>query len=202
MKIIQLTFVILSSLLISLNSTAQKKDHNKSNKHMNKSSFENLVRRFDNPEREKWQKPDLVIEKLGDISNKVIGDIGSGTGYFAFRLAKKAKKVVAIDVDKRFLDFIKEKKKKTNIKNIKPRLVAYDDPKLANGELDAIITVNTYHQVDNRSKYFKKCKNLLATDGILMVIDFHKYQKVNFEPPNDHMVSVKQVKEELEKAGF
>ncbi|MBK7700753.1 MAG: hypothetical protein IPJ39_19500 [Saprospiraceae bacterium] len=38
-----------------------------------------------------WQKPGLVIEKLGDISDKVIADIGAGTGYFSLRLAPRAK---------------------------------------------------------------------------------------------------------------
>ncbi|MCK5367834.1 MAG: hypothetical protein KAQ62_04755, partial [Cyclobacteriaceae bacterium] len=30
-------------------------------------------------ERGSWQNPDLVIEKLGDLSGKIIADIGSGT---------------------------------------------------------------------------------------------------------------------------
>ncbi len=169
---------------------------------MNQQGFENLVHHFDNPERENWQKPGLVIGMLGDISNKTIGDIGSGTGYFTFRLAKKAKKVVAIDVDQRFIDFIKDKKKKNNIKNIAARLVDYDNPKLKNNELDAIITVNTYHHIDNRVAYFKKCIKGLANDGILMVVDFKKDEKINFGPPFDHKIPGEKVKEELEKAGF
>ncbi|NJO92951.1 MAG: hypothetical protein HC831_31295 [Chloroflexia bacterium] len=80
-------FFAISSTLI-----AQDEKHNKSNEHMNKTGFDNLVNHFDNPEREKWQKPDLVIDKLGDLSNKTIGDIGAGTGYFSFRLAKKQKR--------------------------------------------------------------------------------------------------------------
>lgn len=53
-----------------------------------------------------WQKPDLVLNTLGNLENKVVADIGAGTGYFSFRLAMRAKKVIAIDIDKDVLDTI------------------------------------------------------------------------------------------------
>ncbi len=201
MKTKLLITLAIGLLTMNLKVNAQEKDHNKSNKYMNKSKFDDLVERFDNPEREKWQKPGLVIEKLGDISDKTIGDIGSGTGYFSFRLAKKAKKVIALDVDERFLNFIKEKKKKDNISNVYTRLVEYDDPKLADNELDAIITVNTYHHINNRVEYFKKCKKGLSKNGILLIVDFKK-EEMNFGPPLSHKLSKKAVIDELEKAGY
>jgi len=201
MKTKLIVILVLGLLIVNCKLNAQEKEHNKSNAHMNKSKFDNLAERFENPEREKWQKPDLVIEKLGDISDKIIGDIGSGTGYFSFRLAEKAKKVIAIDVDERFLDFIKEKKKKNNISNVIPRLVEYDDPKLADNELDIIITVNTYHHINNRVEYFKKCKKGLTENGILLIVDFKKGE-TNFGPPLSHKISRKKVIEELENAGY
>jgi predicted methyltransferase len=35
---------------------------------------------FDNPERDKWQKPHEVIQSLNLKSDAIIADIGSGTG--------------------------------------------------------------------------------------------------------------------------
>jgi 2-polyprenyl-3-methyl-5-hydroxy-6-metoxy-1,4-benzoquinol methylase len=182
--------------------SAQEETHNKSNEHMNRARFDDLVNHFDNPEREKWQKPDLVIEKLGNLSNKTIGDIGAGTGYFSFRLAKKAKKVIAIDVDERFVDYVKAKKEKEKVENVEARLVEYDNPKLSDNELDAIIIVNTYHHINNRIDYFKKCLKGLSDNGTLMIVDFKKDKDINFGPPHDHKISHEQVEEEIEKAGF
>ena len=51
-----------------------------------------------------------VIASLGPLDGKTVADIGAGTGYFAFPLAKKAAKVIAIDIDQRFLDYIEQRK--------------------------------------------------------------------------------------------
>jgi len=56
------------------------------------------------------KKPEVVIAKLGDLSNMTVADIGAGTGYFSFRLAEKAEKVISIDIDERFLNYIENKK--------------------------------------------------------------------------------------------
>ena len=45
------------------------------------------------------------------LDGKTVADIGAGTGYFAFPLAKKAAKVIAIDIDQRFLDYIEQRKR-------------------------------------------------------------------------------------------
>ena len=53
--------------------------------------------------RQVWQKPNLVIELLGDLQDKTIADIGAGVGYFSFRLAEKANRVIAIEIDENSL---------------------------------------------------------------------------------------------------
>jgi tRNA uridine 5-carbamoylmethylation protein Kti12 len=75
-------------------------DHDKTghaNEHVHRHDFEILVQRFEDPKREEWQYPGLIIQKRGDVSGKKVGDIRAGTGYFSFRLAKLAKKVIAIE---------------------------------------------------------------------------------------------------------
>lgn len=52
------------------------------------------------PDRVIWQKPEMVMELLGDMKDKVVADIGAGTGFFTFRLLQQAKKVIAVDIDK------------------------------------------------------------------------------------------------------
>jgi len=81
------------------------------NKHMNSTSFEDLVIRFDSPERDAYQQPAKVLEYIGDVTGKKILDIGAGTGYFAFKLAAKGAEVIAGDVDDRFQNFIILRKK-------------------------------------------------------------------------------------------
>ena len=69
-------------------------------------SFDLQVKKYEDPRRQNWQDPKFVIEALGNLENKSIADIGSGTGYFTFQLAVPAKKVIAIDIEQRFLNYI------------------------------------------------------------------------------------------------
>jgi len=56
--------------------------------------------------RKEWQKPELVMQILGNLDGQVIADLGAGTGYFSFRLMRKAKHVIAIDIDPIMLKMI------------------------------------------------------------------------------------------------
>jgi len=87
-----------------------------SNIFMNQRSFEDLVNAFESEDREEWQKPDEVIALLGDIRGKTIMDIGAGTGYYAFRMTAKGAKVIAADVDDRFLNYMAAKKDSLNVR--------------------------------------------------------------------------------------
>ena len=76
------------------------------NQFMHQAEFDKLVARFEDPARAEWQKPEKIVASLEPLDRKTVADIGTGTGYFAFPIAKKAAKVIAIDIDKRFLDYI------------------------------------------------------------------------------------------------
>ncbi|MGB0932606.1 MAG: class I SAM-dependent methyltransferase, partial [Chitinophagales bacterium] len=125
--------ILLPIILIFISCDNSNPHHGQdANKHMNKSSFEDLVNRFEAEDRIKWQKPYQVIDKL-DIEGKTVVDIGAGTGYFAFRMLNKAKKVIAVDVDKRFIDYMNQRKRQVpdSLKSrFETRLGELNDPML------------------------------------------------------------------------
>ena len=79
------------------------------NQFMHQADFDQLAARFEDPARAEWQKPEKVIASLGPLEGKTVVDIGAGTGYFSFPISKQAAKVIAIDIDQRFLDYIAQK---------------------------------------------------------------------------------------------
>ena len=172
-----------------------------SNIFMNKNSFENLVERFESPEREQWQKPDEVIAMLGDIKGKTIMDIGAGTGYYGFRMTAKGAKVISADVDERFINFVKEKKVKLQDGLMETRLVEYDDPLLKANEVDHVIIVNTYHHLDDRVDYLSKVIKGIKKGGSIMVVDFKK-DVGEHGPPKRYRVSTDKLVKELKEVGF
>lgn len=177
-------------------------DSSSANAHMHGSDFESLARNFEDPGREKWQKPGEVIARLGDLSGKIVADIGAGTGYFSFPLAEKAKKVIAIDIDQRFLEYIDQKNRRLPAPlPIETRLATESDPRLQPGEANIAILVNTYHHIENRPEYFSGVRQLLAEEGAVVIVDFFK-KELPVGPPIRLKLAPETVAEELKRAGF
>lgn len=167
--------------------------------------LDNLIADFENKDRVIWQRPDKVIEFLGNLDNKVVADIGAGTGYFAFRLVPNAKRVIAIDIEPRFIEFMDNMKSKILSANLlhkfETRLATFDDPNLKVGEVNHVIVVNTYHQIEGRPIYFGKLKTKMMKGGKLLIIDFKKAD-LPIGPPKNLKLDAAQVEAELRGAGF
>lgn len=154
--------------------------------------------------RDVWQHPEYIINLLGDLSQKTVVDLGAGSGYFSFRLLNTAKKLVAVDIDQRFINFMNQKvlELEPNLKSkFEARLGLPDDPKLNQHEADIILIVNTYIYIKNRKDYFTKLKNAMNLGGKLVIVDF-KNVDMSIGPPTTIKLSGNQVVQELIAAGY
>lgn len=179
----------------------QHHQHGDANTYMNESEFQELVQRFENPEREEWQKPEKVLAFIGDLKGKTIIDIGAGTGYFVFRLSDEAEKIIAADADERFIEYIDDKNKKHRKKNLITRKAEYESAPVSENEADVVMMVNVYHHIENRVAYFKKVLTGLKNGGVLIVVDFKK-RALPVGPPPEMKLHADDVIEELKSAGF
>lgn len=169
-------------------------------------SLTDLIADYDPPNRELWQKPQLVIEKMGDLSNKTVADIGSGSGSFARRLTQVAKKVIAIEIDPRFIEYmdsIKRVELSENYQNrFETRLATTTDSKLETGEADIVIMVNTYLYVQDRAAYLRHLLERLPKGGRLVIVDFKKKKIPLRNPAQRFRLPLYQVEKELAQVGF
>ncbi len=181
----------------------EKHKHKGANHHMHQSSVEDLIEKFESPERDDYQKPDFVMEYLGDLKGLRVMEIGSGSGYFTARLAQAGATVIAGDVDDEFLSYLKNKLSENGLDSLPIELkkLPYDSPKLKSESVDKVFLVNTYHHIENRSSYFAEVRDGLKLDGELIIVDFFK-KEAPFGPPKEHKISINQVIEELQAAGF
>lgn len=177
--------------------------HGHANKYMNQKDFDELAAGFEEASRVEWQRPEEVIRLLGDLKDKTIMDLGAGTGYFAFRLQQRGTKVIAADVDQRFLDYMDSKRSDLSLDEtqLELRKVDYDDPKIEKEELDLFFTVDTYHHLENRSEYFPKVMAGLKPGGKAVIVDFKKMETPH-GPPARMRISTETIVAELEAAGF
>lgn len=166
--------------------------------------FDNLVKKLEDPGRVNWQNPDKVIEKMGNLEGKTVADIGVGTGYFAFRLVRRGAKVIGIDIEEKFLEYIENRKSDlpgSLSENITTRLTVPDDPNLRPNEVDWVLIVNTYYILDNRISYLRKIREGLKPGGKLIVVDY-KSGDLPVGPDEKEKIPANDAVAEMEKAGF
>ncbi len=158
-----------------------------------------------NTNRVIWQKPEMIINLMGELKNKTVADIGAGRGFFALRLAPKAEKVIAIDILPRFIDYLDSVKVMELPENIQPkletRLAEPNDPNLNPSEADLVLIVNTYMYIKDRTSYLQTLKEGIREGGKLLIVDFKK-KRTPIGPPSDIRIPLFQVEEELYEAGY
>lgn len=139
-----------------------------------------------NDDRIGWQKPDEVIKFLGDLTGESVADIGAGTGYFAFRLALKADRVIALDIDPNMIQLMDafEANLPDNMQSrFETRLVGENDANLAADEVDNIIIINTIAFIGNKRSYLQNLKKGLKKGGKLMIVDY-KMKRLAIDGPD------------------
>ena len=84
------------------------------------------------PGRIQEEMPDEVVANMGLDSDHVVADIGAGSGYFSFRIAKLVPegKVLAVDIQPEMLAIIEQRKATDGVTNIEGVIGAVDDPNL------------------------------------------------------------------------
>lgn len=153
--------------------------------------------------RDGWQQPEKVVQSLALKPGDRIADLGSGGGYFTFRLSQAVGptgKVYAVDVDQDMLEDLAERAKKDGYGNIEKVLAKYDDPSLPESGVDLIFTSNVYHHIDARAKYFADAAKYLRPGGRIAIVDFNgSHWSANFL---GHYTPVELIKKEMDEAGY
>jgi SAM-dependent methyltransferase len=156
---------------------------------------------FDDPERDRWQKPHEVITALKLAPTAKVADIGAGTGYFAARLAHMTPngRVYAVDLEPDMVKHLEERAKREGLKNLVAVQARPDSPSLPE-QVDRILLVDTYHHLGDRIAYFKRLRESLRPGGQVAIIDFTPESPIG--PPPSDRISARKVAEEMTLAGY
>ncbi len=166
--------------------------------------FDLLVSDYENEYRLIWQKPELVIQLLGDLDGKTVADIGAGTGYFAFRLLPGSEKVIAVDIDPRavaYMDSVRQDLPAQLQAKMEVREALPDNPGIGPQAVDVVLLVNTYMYLKDRVGYFRRLKSGLRPGAVILIIDFKK-KTMPIGPPLEEKLELALVEQELRDAGY
>ena len=175
--------------------------------HRQPADIKQYLEQLDSEDRDQYQKPRQVIDALNLKPGLAVADLGSGSGYFTRRFIEavtETGKVYAVDVEPEMLKYAEESVVHMHRSYTAEFILARpDNPKLPYGSIDILFLCNTYHHLEERTKYFSDTKSSLKPGGRLAIIDFYNDERsgeLGF--PKQHLVPRETVIAELTKAGY
>jgi ubiquinone/menaquinone biosynthesis C-methylase UbiE len=159
---------------------------------------------LEDPARDAYQKPDEVMKALGLRTGEVVADIGAGSGYFALRFARAVGEtggVYAVDISPDMIRHLNRRIRDSGVRNLVTVLSDPDDPLLPDASVDRFVIVNTWHHIDEQSKYLALMKRMLRPGGQVVHIDFHK-RDLPVGPPVSTKIAREDLIRQMESAGY
>lgn len=117
------------------------------------------------------------LKALGLREDNVVADLGAGTGYYSVALGAMVPrgKVYAVELQKDYLETIKNKAKDAHLNNVEiiwGDIESKGGTKIREGVVDAVVVSNVLFQVENKDKFLEEIKRILKKDGKILLIDW------------------------------
>jgi ubiquinone/menaquinone biosynthesis C-methylase UbiE len=125
-------------------------------------------------ERDQWQRPDEIVRLLNIQPGAAVADIGCHEGYMTFKLAKKVGEdglVYAVDISASKLEKLKTRAEQNKITQIKIVRGDEKNPNLPSNALDAVIILDTYHEMKAHEEILQHIKKSLRSGGRLLICE-------------------------------
>jgi ArsR family transcriptional regulator len=167
--------------------------------------FNQVAGRFDRsygPGRS-WQAfGHLLLRMLPPIT---VADLGSGEGLLSELLARRCKKVIAVDNSEKMVEFGARKAKKNGLKNLEFRLGDLQNPPIDPGSVDLVVLSQALHHAEKPDETIRATHRLLVPGGQLLMLDLakHKFDRAH-ELYGDRWLGFAEsdLQRWLEEAGF
>ncbi len=154
--------------------------------------------RFDRENRAEKLQVERVMDILGITEGKLVADIGAGGGWFTIIAARRVGEkgnVFAVDINPESKIFIEQRAKQENLTNIKSIISTPDDPLLPKKSVDAVLILNTYHEISEPIILLKNLRKSLRKGALVGIIDRNG-------TGDDHGIDYEKVIAEGKRAGF
>jgi len=107
-----------------------------------------------------------------------VADLGSGEGLLSELLARRCKKVIAVDNSAKIVAFGAKKAKRNGLKNLEFRLGDIEDPPLAAESVDLVVLSQALHHAENPARALAAAFRILRRGGRILLLDLLRH---NFE---------------------
>jgi arsenite methyltransferase len=155
------------------------------------------------PDRDRWQKPDAIVQALGIRAGDVVADVGAGSGYLMSRLSTAVGPrgtVYAEEIQEAFVRQLRQKAK--GFGNVKVVTGTANDARLPSGRIDHFVLLTVYHEVQKPVEFLRILKRFAAPGARLAIIDFDARRRGTPPAPMGHEMAAHDVIDEAQAAGW
>ena len=150
--------------------------------------------------REAEERTDLLLKALDLKPGDRVADVGAGSGYFSWRMAKLVGdegKVLAVDIQQPMLDLLMANMTRRGVAaRVQPVLGTVSDPMLPPASVDVILLVDVYHEFDHPYEMSRAMIRALKPGGRLVIVEYRgEDPEVRIKPL--HKMTVAQMKREF-----
>jgi predicted methyltransferase len=160
---------------------------------------------LEGPDRDAWQRPDQVMDKLLIAEGSVVADLGAGGGWFTMRLASRVGPngiIYAEDVQPQMIEAITRRTGRAMLRNVRTVLGTSSDPRLP-APVDAVLIVDAYHDISLEQPVVMlgNVARSLKPAGRIGIIEFKK-DGWGPGPPMDERMDPDRIIRDAEAAGL
>jgi ArsR family transcriptional regulator len=137
--------------------------------------FNQVAGRFDRvygPGRS-WQAFGHLLLRI--LPPLTVADLGSGEGLLSELLARRCRKVIAVDNSQKIVEFGAAKARKNNLKNLEFRLGDLERPPIESGSVDLVILSQALHHAEDPERAVQSTFELLRPGGSVMILDLARH---------------------------
>jgi ArsR family transcriptional regulator len=137
--------------------------------------FNQVAGRFDRvygPGRS-WQAFGHLLLRI--LPPLVVADLGAGEGLLSELLARRCKKVIAVDNSEKIVAFGAAKAKKNGLKNLEFRLGDLQNPPIEPGSIDLVILSQALHHAKIPADAIAAAHKILRPRGQILILDLLKH---------------------------
>src|SRR6266550_8239963 len=137
--------------------------------------FSRIAGRFDRvygPGRS-WQAFGHLLLRI--LPPLVVADLGAGEGLLSELLARRAKKVIAVDNSEKMVTFGANKAKKNGLKNLEFRMGDLETPPIDAQSVDLVVLSQALHHAKDPARAIQSAHRILRPGGHLWILDLLKH---------------------------
>jgi ArsR family transcriptional regulator len=108
-----------------------------------------------------------------------VADLGAGEGTLSQLLAKRARKVIAIDISERMIEVGTQLAKDHGFTNLEYRLGDLEEPPIADSSIDLVVFSQALHHANSPHKAIAAARRILRPGGRLAILDLltHSFEQ-------------------------